>query len=149
MLRCQEPMAAIVAVDSALNAHACTASDIASLLTGPGSPAARAVLAECEGTSLSPAESVARVALRRAGFTVLANTPIDGVGFVDLLVEGRVVVECDGYAHHAGPVAFATDRRRDRILHLQGFVVLRFPAAEVLSSPDEVVAHVRAALARR
>lgn len=148
-LRCLPEVAAIVAVDSALNRAACTVADIASLLLGPGSPTAKAVLAECDGRSQSPAESVARVALRRAGFSVEANCFIEGVGYVDLLVEGKVVVECDGYAYHADLRAFAGDRRRDRALQVDGWVVLRFPAGEVLRDPAAVVACVRAVLESR
>ena len=149
MLRCLEPMPAIVAIDSALNRCACTAGDIRSLLTGPGSPEARATLAECDGRSLSPPETVARVSLRRAGLQVEPNCHIAGVGYVDLLVAGRVVVECDGFGPHSGPTAFAVDRRRDRALQIQGFLALRFTAEEVLRDPAEVVACVRAVVDRR
>ena len=57
------------------------------------------------------------------------------VGEVDLLVGDRVVVEIDGFAHHSDRVAFQEDRRRDRELVAQGYVVLRFTAAEVLRDP--------------
>lgn len=147
VLRCQEPLAAVVAIDSALQARACTVREIGSLLAGPGSPAARAVLGECDGRSLSPAESVARVTLTRAGLNVEPNLGIAGVGVVDLLVEGRVVVECDGFAYHADRRSFTADRRRDRALQLLGFVVLRFPAAEILRAPADLLAAVRAAVA--
>lgn len=148
LLRCQDEMAAIVAVDSALQRRACTSEEIQGLLTGPGRPAARAVLAACDGRSLSPAESVARVALSRAGLAPVPNPRIEGVGFVDLLVAGLVVVECDGYAHHLSRAAFAADRRRDRELQLQGYTVLRFPSDEVVRDAGAVVTAVTAALAR-
>ena len=69
------------------------------------------------------------------------------VGEVDLLVEGRVVVELDGFAYHSGRREFDEDRRRDRELALQGYVVLRFTARDVLDDRDRLVATVRAALA--
>ncbi len=139
MLRCQEPMAAIVTIDSALNQGACTVHEIEALLGGPGSPAARAILAECDARSLSVAESVVRVTLRRAGLSVEPNCPILGVGYVDLLVEGVLVVECDGYAHHSSLAAFSEDRRRDRALHLAGYATLRFPSDEAARAPDDVL----------
>jgi very-short-patch-repair endonuclease/fructose-specific component phosphotransferase system IIB-like protein len=148
MLRCQEDMAAAVAVDSALNRRLCTVRDIDVLLRGPGSARARAVLAECDGRSLSPAETVARVTLRRAGLSVVPNVYITGVGWVDLLVEERVVVELDGYAYHSSIVAFRTDRRRDRELQSRGLVALRFPADEAVRNPDELLTCVRRNLAR-
>lgn len=149
MLRCQDPLAAIVAIDSAINRRMGTRGDIASLLAGPGRPAARAVLAECDARSLSPAETVARVALRRAGLPVEPNCLVDGIGYLDLLVAGCVAVECDGFTYHSSRRAFAADRQRDRALQLQGFVVLRFPAEEVLRDPTAVVTDVLAALSRR
>lgn len=146
MLRCHDPIASIVAIDSALNRRVVSMTDIDCLLRGPGSPAARAVLAQCDPRSLSPAETVARVALRRAGLSVEPNCFLDGVGYVDLLVEGRVVVECDGFAYHSSRRAFSADRQRDRELQLQGFVALRFPAEEVLRDQAGLVTCVRAAL---
>lgn len=147
MLRCQEDMAAVVAVDSALNRRLCTVSDIEGLLRGPGSARARAVLAECDGRSLSPAETVARVTLRRAGLSVEPNVFIPGVGWVDLLVGERVVVELDGYAYHSSVVAFRTDRRRDRELQSRGLIALRFPSDEALRNPDDLLTCVRRNLA--
>ena len=132
MLRCQEPLTAIAAVDSALNRRMCAERDIAALLSGPGTPRLRALLRECDGRSQSPLESVVRVRLRRAGLVVEANVRIGRVGFVDLLVEGRVVVEVDGFAYHSGRAEYREDRRRDRELVAQGYVVLRFTAEDVL-----------------
>lgn len=147
VLRCQDALTAIAAVDSALNLRACSLRDVEGLLTGPGSPRARAVLAECDGRSQSAIESVARVALRRAGFRVVPAHRIAGVGFVDLLVEGRVVVELDGLAYHGDRRAFREDRRRDRELAAQGFTVLRFTWEDVVHDPGCVVSAVRACFA--
>ena len=147
MLRCQEDIAAVVAVDSALNRRLCTVRDLEGLLRGPGSARARAVLAECDGRSLSPAETVARVTLRRAGLAVEPNVFMPGVGWVDLLVGERVVVELDGYAYHSSVVAFRTDRRRDRELQSRGLVALRFPSDEALRNPDDLLTCVRRNLA--
>lgn len=47
-------------------------------------------------------ESIARVALVGAGLTVQTQARIPGVGRVDMLVEGLVVVEVDGFAYHSG-----------------------------------------------
>ena len=69
------------------------------------------------------------------------------VGEVDLVVAGRVVVELDGLAYHSGRREFREDRRRDRELALQGYVVLRFTAEDVLEDLVRLVATVRAALA--
>jgi very-short-patch-repair endonuclease len=148
MLRCGDPLAAIAAVDSALNRRTCTVRDVAALLTGPGSPGARGLLEECDGRSVSAIESVARVVLRRAGYRAEPGVRISGVGFVDLLVEGRVVVELDGFAYHHDRHAYREDRRRDRELAAQGYIVLRFTWEDVVGDPARVVESVGACLRR-
>jgi hypothetical protein len=55
----------------------------------------------------------------------------------------RLCLEYDGATHRDSLVD--DDRRQNRLLNA-GFRVLRFTAADVLGSPDEVVAQVRAAL---
>jgi very-short-patch-repair endonuclease len=80
---------------------------------------------------------------------VRTQPSFDGVGDVDLLVEGWVVIECDGYEYHSGRAEFAKDRRRDRILHAGGLVVLRFTYVDIVTDPGCVVRAVRAVLAAR
>jgi very-short-patch-repair endonuclease len=70
------------------------------------------------------------------------------VGWVDLLVEGRLVVEIDGYAYHSSPQQFADDRRRDAALAAMGSQVLRFTWVDAVRRPDYVVRMVTAVLAR-
>ncbi|WP_084075187.1 type IV toxin-antitoxin system AbiEi family antitoxin domain-containing protein [Demequina sp. NBRC 110052] len=94
-------------------------------------------------------ETVARVELREAGFLVQPQALISDVGSVDLLVEGSVVVETDGYAYHSDRRAFAADRDRDRRLHVLGFQVLRYTQADVLHHADQMVADVTALLWRQ
>jgi hypothetical protein len=61
---------------------------------------------------------------------------------VDLLWETeRLVVELDG-AEHRGIEKFEADRRRDRLLQLAGYAVLRFTNAEVLSDIEMVASHI-------
>jgi very-short-patch-repair endonuclease len=146
ILRCLEPLAAVVAMDSVLNRGVCSRSDIEAELAGPGRAKAIGVLRRCDPRSESVLESVARVTLRDAGLAVECNVSIPRVGRVDLLVEGRLVVELDGFEHHGSRRAFVEDRRRDRALVALGLLVLRFTYDDVLASPDTVVRAVRCAL---
>ncbi|HEY0117483.1 MAG TPA: DUF559 domain-containing protein [Cellulomonas sp.] len=145
-LRCRPVAEALVSVDSALNKRLVTIDQVRKALPDDA-PWASLALDLADAASRSPLETVARLALVAEGFAVRAGVVISMVGEVDLLVEDRVVVELDGYAFHSDRVAFGEDRRRDRELVLQGFVVLRFTAADVLGEPRRVVAAVRAALA--
>lgn len=93
-------------------------------------------------------ESIARVALVGAGLTVQTQARIPGVGRVDMLVEGLVVVEVDGFAYHSGRQEFREDRRRDRVaLVRHGLAVLRFAFEDAVYDTERLVETVRAALA--
>ncbi|WP_258369257.1 DUF559 domain-containing protein [Georgenia satyanarayanai] len=87
--------------------------------------------------------------MRAAGYSVEAGVPIRGVGEVDLVVAGKVVVECDGFSYHSGRHEYREDRRRDRALAALGYVTLRFTWEDIMNDPGVVVAAVRAVLERR
>jgi very-short-patch-repair endonuclease len=59
----------------------------------------------------------------------------------------RVVVEVDGWETHQTKTAFEEDRRRDRILRLAGWTVLRFTWADVIDRPGEMASAVGELLA--
>lgn len=147
-LRCADPITAVALVDAARHRRLLTLDELYPLLRGPGTVAGRLLLAASSERSRSVAETVARLALRRAGLDVQEGVLIPDVGEVDLLVEGRVVVECDGFAYHGDRAAFGEDRRRDRELHARGFVVLRFTYHDVMTDPDRVIREVRRVLTR-
>lgn len=147
-LRCLPATEAIVLVDSALNKGLVTVAELEGRLRGRGGPAAREALARTQRRSRSPTETLARLALEDADLAVEAGVVISGVGEVDLVVEGRVVVECDGFAYHSGRREYREDRRRDRALAAMGYVTLRFTWEDVMSGPQVVIDAVLAVLAR-
>lgn len=59
----------------------------------------------------------------------------------------RLVVEADGFAFHSDRSTFVRDRRRQNLLTLAGWRVLRFTWDDLTSRPAQVVAEVHAALA--
>jgi very-short-patch-repair endonuclease len=61
----------------------------------------------------------------------------------------RLVVETDGFRHHAGRAAFERDRARDALLQSLGFRVLRFTHRQVTEDRSAVVAALRSLLAQR
>jgi very-short-patch-repair endonuclease len=58
---------------------------------------------------------------------------IDGVGRVDFVVEGWLVIECDSRAHHGGWEAQVADRRRDLALAALGYASIRPIAADIFA----------------
>lgn len=100
-------------------------------------------------TSESPPETLVRVVLRDAGLDVRTQVHFPEIGRVDFVVNGAVVVECDGRTYHSDAEAFQHDRDRDRWLAIQGWPVLRFTYLDALLRPNVIVNDVRAVLWRQ
>jgi hypothetical protein len=76
-----------------------------------------------------------------------ANTTLAGF-LVDFHWPGTtLVVETDGYAYHATPTAFESDRARDQALTLAGYTVVRFTYNQVTREPAECAARLHRLLA--
>ena len=97
-----------------------------------------------DGRCESGIESIARYLLQLLGLRVEVQVQIDGVGRVDLLVEGRLIVEIDGRRWHPD---FERDRRRDTSAAIGRYRTLRFTWKQVLYDWPRVQAAVLAALA--
>lgn len=145
--RCLPSLEALVVVDAVLS-RGVARDEVLLEARGRGSAAVRAVVARAVAGAGSSGETVARVALLDAGLAVEPQVFVSGVGWVDLLVQGRVVVEIDGYRYHSDPRQFARDRQRDAALVAMGYVVLRFTWADAVHRPEYVVQSVLAALGR-
>jgi Protein of unknown function (DUF559)/Transcriptional regulator, AbiEi antitoxin len=74
------------------------------------------------------------------------NAVVEGLKVDALWRERRLVVELDGHATHANPVANEEDRRRELILRRAGYCVLRYTWQQVAQQPAEVVEDLRRAL---
>ena len=145
VLCCAEEWTAMVIVDAALRRGRVSADQIASHLRGSRRHLGRVRLSRASARARSPLETLARIQLRAEGMTVDDGVVIAGVGEVDLLVGGGLVVELDGYDYHSDRWTFEKDRRRDRELVRQGYRVLRFTSNEVRSG--RIVGEVAAVLA--
>lgn len=138
------PARALMAVDSALHERRIRLADLAVL--GNRLPAqTAAVLALVDARAESGLETLARVLLRLAGFGVVPQVEIPGVGRVDLVVEGRLIVELDGKLWHAGK--FEEDRARDAAAARLGYRTLRFTYRQVMEEWPTVFAAITRALA--
>lgn len=144
--RCLPALDALVVVDAVL-ARGVECDEVLTHLRGRGARAARDVVTLADAGAGSSGETAARLAVIQAGLAVQTQVYIRGVGFVDLLVEDKVVVEIDGFAYHSDAKQFAKDRRRDAALVAMGYRVLRFTWLDAVTRPAYMVAMIRAALA--
>lgn len=63
----------------------------------------------------------------------------------DFLIDDKLVVEIDGATWHGSPDAIARDAARDKVIHAEGYTVLRIPASVVFDTPAEAVRRVEEA----
>ena len=144
-LRCHvQDDSPLIALDAALHDERVTAEQVRGLLRGPGSARAFARLDRASDRARSPLETLARMDLEAAGLSFEDGVEIEGVGEVDLVIDGWVVVELDGYTYHCDEYQFGLDRWRDRRLVARGFLPLRFTRKDVYA--HQVVPDVQRAM---
>ena len=80
------------------------------------------------------------------GLKFRQQVAFSGVGYVDFLVAGRLVVEVDGYEFHSSKKQFEADRGRDAVILGRGYPTLRLPARVVLEQPDLAAEMLRNAI---
>ena len=142
LLRCVSTIDAVVAVDSAVRQGLVSVSALLDRARGPGSVEVRRRLGLVDGRSGSVIETMLRLALRQAGLALECQVPIPGVGRMDLVVDGWLVVEVDGFAFHSGRNEYRVDRARANRLAVQGYVLVRVTWEDVMCRLDETVAMI-------
>ncbi|MFI5084913.1 MAG: endonuclease domain-containing protein [Actinomycetales bacterium] len=93
-------------------------------------------------------ETIARVLFKRAGIYAQAQVRLPGVGRVDFLLEGFLVIEIDGGTHQE-PAQYKKDKRRDNRTVRDGFLVLRYFYDDVVFRPEQMLAEIRSVLTGR
>ena len=78
-------------------------------------------------------ETVARLILIDMGLNPQVGVWIEGVGEVDMIILGFIVIEVDGWAFHSSKEQREKDLKRDRELLRRGYVVLRFTYDDVMN----------------
>lgn len=157
-LRVLTGAAAIELLDRALQRRWITVDSLVARVGGwsgrRGAPQlARLVLVAGSGAR-SAAERRAGELLNKAGITgwtgnfqICDERGVIGEG--DLVFEAeRLVVELDGWAFHVTAQRFQRDRQRQNRLIRAGWTVLRFTWRDLTERPADVVATIRATLAR-
>jgi very-short-patch-repair endonuclease len=144
---CLSLEAALCVLDSALNKGLIGVAELERLLleTRRGSR----LLPLLDPSAESGLETIVRCRLLLAGILTRSQVPIEGIGRVDLLIGDRLVIECDGRAHHDDPLARARDRRRDLLLSARGYLVIRLDIAQIQGDWMLTLAVIRDLIARR
>lgn len=147
-LRCLPFPESLVMVECAVSRGDMTLDFLRDRLPGKRNGRARDVLRWVDRGADSLLETLARTYFRQAGIHVQSQAFLENVGYVDLLLDGWLVVELDG-RHHADWAQVKKDHRRNNESVIQGYTVLRYYYADVVYSPADMVAQVRSVLDRR
>ncbi|WP_137844392.1 DUF559 domain-containing protein [Microbacterium sp. 2FI] len=144
---CQPPRAAVASIDSALNLGLLGADalrDVFAMLPAKYGALERLV----DGRAQSGPETFVRLMARGLGCDIELQVAFAGIGFVDLVLDGWLVVECDSRQYHSGWAQQLKDYRRDLALARLGYCVLRLTAEDIMYRPEEVLAALRGMLSR-
>lgn len=135
--RCLGPRRAVATLDSAWHLGIVDEADIGEVFSRLPSRF-RVVRKLLDRRSESGPETIVRLMLRQLGRRVEVQARIHGVGRVDLLVDGWLIVECDSRAFHSDWEQHRDDRRRDIAAASRGFVTIRPIAEDILYHPEVV-----------
>ena len=123
---------------------------MASTASGRGSAALRRAVAYVDAMAGSRLETVMRLLLELLpGITWETQVWIPGIGPVDFLVNGWLVLEPDGFEFHSNRAHYRRDRRRGNGLAERSFVQLRFTYEDLMYRRSAVLRQISRVLATR
>jgi hypothetical protein len=140
-LRCQHPWHALASIDNAIHEQKLTL------------PAARALFDHApervqhlreriDGRAEAGQETVLRMIALEAGLDFDLQVDVEGVGTVDIIVEGCLALEADSRLAHDGWEHHVADRHRDLVLGSQHIASLRPAYQHTMFEPDLVRASI-------
>lgn len=144
-LRCLPDLEALVIAESAVFRHGLELEYLMDQTQGRRNAKARAVVELVEPGADSLLETIGRVLFRRAGFDVKCQVHLDGIGWVDFLIDGWLIVEFDG-SQHGEPRQYKKDNRRGNLSLTKGAATLRFNYEDVVYDADRMLATIREVL---
>lgn len=144
-VKCQDPRSAVATIDSALHLRVLRSDDLDELFDALPRRYRR-LRGLVDGRAESGPETLVRLMLRALGCEIAVQVDIEGVGRVDFVVDGWLIVECDSREHHSSPQAQLVDRRRDLAAAQRGYLVIRLLAEDIMWRPEEVISALRGVL---
>lgn len=147
-LTCLPEVDAIAMAQSAMKFHGVPRASLEAELTAKYYGIARARLAKADGISESVPEISARLLFESAGLDFRRQVEIEGVGRVDFLVNGWLIVEVNGYEFHSSRDAWRKDMARLNAAQALGYGTLSYAPEQVWNSPNRVLREIRTTLNR-
>jgi len=144
-LCCQSRELAVAALDSALYQQLATCAQIDRVFAAVPrrlAPLRESIDARC----MSGIETIIRLELVTLGIPFELQVAFRGVGTVDFVVAGCVVIETDGHLGHRDAASAVRDYERDVALAALGYIVVRLNYRQVMFQRAEAVAAILGAL---
>lgn len=113
---------------------------------GHGAAALRQAVRFANALAESPLESVLRLLVTLLPCHVDVQVRVSRAGKVDLVLNGWLVLEADGYEYHSDRQAYREDRRRANVLPGQRLVLLRYSWEDLRFHRWEVLAQIEEVL---
>ena len=145
---CQAPRAAIATLDSALHLGHVTEAGLAEVFRR-FRRSMRCSAPLVDGRAESGPETLMRLMLRALGCDVELQVDFEGIGRVDLVVDGWLVIECDSKEFHERGTSRSRTAIATSLWRLEASDTLRLTAAQIMYRDDEVLAAVKGLLASR
>lgn len=147
-LTCLPEVDAIAVAQSAMQTFGIPRSLLASELSADFYGNARRRLAKADGISESVPEISARLLFESAGLDFQRQARIAGVGRVDFLINGWLIVEVNGYQFHSSRDDWRKDMARINAAQLLGYGTLSYAPEQIWNSPDHVLDEIHRMLKR-
>jgi very-short-patch-repair endonuclease len=144
--RLTDPRHAVASLDSALNRRLITPTAAGSLLARMPRRVRR-LHRWIDGRAESGLETLLRMAMVEQGWRVASQVEVPGVGRVDLMIDGWLIIEADGSAWHDDHESIDRDRQRNGALVARGYRWHRFGYDQIMDDLDGCIAIIRALLA--
>jgi very-short-patch-repair endonuclease len=138
VVRCNHPWHAIASIDNAIFLRRIDEADLAELFAWLPEQC-QPLRALVDGRSEAGQETVLRCAFREAGLEPELQVVIPEVGRVDLVLEGRLIIEADSRSAHDGWELHVRDRDRDIDAARQGYMTLRPAYRRTMFATADVV----------
>lgn len=146
-LRCQKPWHALASLDNALFQGMIEIGDLHQIFANVPLRL-QYLMSLVDGRAEAGQETVLRMIVREAGLDYELQVEIPGVGRVDMVVAGCLVLEADSRLAHDGWEKHVEDRGRDLRLAAQGYMSLRPAYQHTMHHPQlvrDAVSHLVAA----
>lgn len=148
-LGCLTPPASTALATSAIRLRGVSRELLAEQLRADRSGTARRILRELDLRAESIVEVDAQHLFRTNGISYEAQVFLPGIGRVDFLLDGFLIVEIDGFAFHSKRGDMLRDRARNNSSTVNGYAVLRYMPEHIWFNPDQVLAEIRTVLVCR